>query len=220
MSTFKELQDEVIAVRFNENMRTRIKLWINLGYQRVWSSRDDWDFKRVGGEDMPTFATVAGDPTPDISSLVMERPIEVFDDQGSPLENVNEHKYERLYAPDLIAGNRARPDRFAWVSRKLMLYPIPDAVYTLRASYWRKFCHLNTGTGAITAGFMVEDGDVPIWDAEHHALLVAEAMLLGATQLAAADVPELTAARDGLYAAMLATHAPDNVLQPMQYGRP
>lgn len=218
--TFKEIQDEVISLRFNDNLRTKIKTWINVGYQRVWSSREDWDFRRVGGDDMPTFATTAGDPTPDISSLNVERPIHVFDDQGGELLYVTEQEWERLYAPDIAVGgtSRSRPDRFAWANRDLLLYPIPDKAYTFRMSHWRRFSHLNTGGGAITAGFMVEDGDVPIWDPEHHYLLVWEAIVQGVVGLAAADAPDAIAERDALYGAMVLTHAPDSVQKPMQYG--
>jgi hypothetical protein len=171
--TFEEIQDEIIAIRFRESQRTSVKHWINLRYQMIWAIAD-WPFKFMG----PVNLTVtSGDATPTLPSD-FHRPIDILDDAGFPLSWLEAKDFDRAYEGYTLQGVTAIPDSFKWVDDVITLYPTPDANYTFRLTYERRITHNHLGSTP-TVGLMSDDSDTPLWDAEHHYLLVPAALSLG-----------------------------------------
>lgn len=218
--TYKQIQDEAILLRFNELLRASVKQWIGVGYERIWNLRPDWSFKRSDGDFAASIVTAAGDFTPAMPVAFAEE-IQLFDDQGQEMRYITPQEWDRRYRPDITLNTgRARPTEWTVVDRQLYLGPVPDAIYNLKLSYWRRLCHYDAGlVGLPTQGLMVEDTDVPLWEPEHHYLLVVEAMLIGATLQRGADIQELKLQRDELEAMMIADHVPGSGGRPLQYGR-
>lgn len=54
--TYKQLQDEVIALRFNEGKRASVKSWINLRYSYLWDYAN-WSFKRITAANLAATAS-------------------------------------------------------------------------------------------------------------------------------------------------------------------
>lgn len=170
---FKELQDEVISIRFREGQRSSIKHWLNLRSQLIWAS-SEWPFKHMGPVNL---AVSNGDATPTLPTD-FHRPISVFDDAGFELPWFTPHEFDNSFEAGNLSGTTGAPDSFKWVDDVITVYPTPDADYTYRLVYERRHTYLDSGTTP-TAGLMSGDTDAPIWDSEHHYLLVHGAVATG-----------------------------------------
>lgn len=208
--TYKQLQDEVIALRFNESKRASIKSWLNLRYAWVWDQAE-WVFKRVP----PTALAVAnGSRTPAMPTDLADVE-QVFDDQGATLEELDPDSWDSAFQWDSSSG---RPGYYTTVNRQLYLGPTPNAAYSFKLSYRRRLSHVDSITG-ITGGIMVEDTDQPIWSAEYDYLLVLEAAMLG-MQLEKDDGwAQLKPQRDELLAAMIEDLTDGADTPVVQWGR-
>lgn len=208
--TFKQLQDEVIALRFQEGRRASIKSWINARYAYLWAL-EDWTFKRVP----PTNITVVnGSRTPAMPTDFghAER---LFDDQGAELAAMDVNDWDEAFKWDTSTG---RPSSYTLVSRQLYLGPTPNANYTFTMSYTRRLTHVDSITG-ITGGVMVEDADQALWPAEYDYLLVLEAAMMGMQLEKDEGWQDLRVPRDELLEAMRGDLTSDAVATKTQYGK-
>lgn len=168
--TYKDFQDSVIATRFDESDRAEIKRWLDLRYQWIWSAAD-WNFRRVA---MSTLAVAGGSRTPAMPSD-FSRPNRLYDDLGCRLDYLAPAKWEERFLGDTSS---VRPVAYTVSDRQLYLGPTPDKDYSFSLSYDRRLSHVDPSLGVI-GGTMQDDGDQPLWPAEHDYLLVVDTVILG-----------------------------------------
>jgi hypothetical protein len=183
--TYRQLQDEVIALRFDESKRASVKSWLNIGYQRLWAARD-WSFKHTSA-----FLTLnAGDNSPSMP-LDFARAEALYDSQGFELPYLSRPEWEQdfLYA---VSGKAA-----AWtvIDRQIYIGPKLENADTLSLAYKRRLAIVSATSGVI-GGTLQADTDQPLWPAEHDYLLVLEAAVLGETLLDGLSSADLMARRD------------------------
>lgn len=191
--TFKDIQDEVIALRFDESRRASVKRWINARYAAIWSEAD-WHFKHVTDASL----AVTGGSTAPTTPNELLRVDALYDDNGARLIELSPDRY-RDYATNDTSS--ARPAYYTVIDHQILLWPKPDASYTFKLSYERRLAHVDAGSGII-GGVLVNDGDQPIWEAEYDYALVVDAALMGAQLLDDLGAPDLQAQRDTLVQAM------------------
>lgn len=168
MSTFLELQDEVIARRFNTALRTSIKMWLNNRYNRIWNLAD-WTFKHTSS----AITVTAGDNSPAMPADFAKAEA-LYDQFGDPLPYVSPRRWEEAY----VYATSGVAEAYTVINRQIFLGPKVVAAATLTLPYIRRLCHVDAGTG-VTPGIMVADTDQPIWPAEHDYLLVTDTIILG-----------------------------------------
>jgi hypothetical protein len=192
--TYKQLQDECIALRFNEGNRASVKFWLNLRYAAVWNMAD-WHFKHVKGASL---AVTAGDNTPTMPTDFAKSE-GLFDQYGSPLDYLEPDCWREayLYVPLSVGPAEA----YTVIDREIWLGPTPSGTATYTLSYQRRLSHVDGPSGLIAAGVMVNDNDQPLWEAEYDYLLVLEACILGC-QLLEFSYGELVPQRDEILAGM------------------
>jgi hypothetical protein len=167
------LQDAVLGRRFPaSSQRTNAKRWIATAYQDVWSA-DDWTFKRVS---RASLTMTAGDTTPTMPADFGSA-IELFDDSGNKLEYLSQERFERYYAADLVGSTAGIPSAYTVVNRQIEVSSAPGTA-TYKLSYYRRLSHKESDGTTVTAGFMNEDDDFPLWD-DHHAVLIPRATAIG-----------------------------------------
>lgn len=212
--TFKQIQDEIINIRFKESQRESVKHWINVRYQGVWGFAD-WPWKRQGPVDIQV---TAASPNTSIPTGFL-RPIQLFDDAGNELLWMEPDEFDRNYANAQANGVTGAPDSFKWVDDVLTLGLTPQSDATFSLTYERKLVHLQGGT-VPTVGAMSEDSDVPIWEDVYHYILVMGAMATGLRLENDPTYPQMEEEFDGLLSSMrdhyLPTASPGSHLQ---YGR-
>jgi len=191
---FKDLQDEVLATRFDESQRPRVKRWLNLRYQWLWNQAD-WNFKHVPASD---FVITGGSATPTMPGD-FARVGELYDDQGTPLGYLKPSDWDEYNLPPNQASN-VRSSYFTVIDRQIYLYPTPSAA-TYKLSYKRRLSHVDASVGVI-GGIFVEDGDQPLWPAEHDYVLVVDAVILGQQMSQDPTWTMLVEQRDQLLASM------------------
>jgi hypothetical protein len=165
---FKELQDECVVFRFGENRRNSIKLWLNRRMQAVWGEAE-WPFKRVNRQDVLTDTN---------GQLVMpvgfRRAIAVEDNQGNALEYMVAEEFRENFQWNQV--NLAPPSTYTTWNGQVLFDSNPGGIgIGFKLSYIRRICCYQS-PGELKEGLMVNDNDTPLWDPEHHFLLV-----LGAT---------------------------------------
>lgn len=193
--TFKELQDEVIAMRFDESRRTSVKSWINLRYAAIWN-KQDWTFKHVAGVSL---AVVAGNKLPSLPED-FSRSEGIFDQYGEPLSYLDPSDWNDYFSdPQLTNG---APWAYKIVDREVYLGPTPEATTTFTINYVRRMAHVDGATTLDTPGTMVQDDDQPIWEAEYDYTLVVDACILGQQMLNDPTWSQLVPQRDELLAGM------------------
>lgn len=171
--TYKQLQDEVIDLRFDESKRAKVKSWINIGYQRLWAYRN-WSFKNVAP--VGVTATI----TNNIASLAAPADFAKVTALYSPTTGDR----MRYLPPDLWDENYRTPlglssgiaGDFTVVDRNIFVGPAQAGSFPL--AYKRRLAHVDPNVGVI-GGVMVNDGDQPLWPAEHDYLLIFEAAVQG-----------------------------------------
>ena len=166
--TFKQLQDEVIALRFDESKRASIKSWLNLGYQRIWNLRD-WTFKHASSA---VFVT-SGDNSPPMPAD-FQKAIALYDSNGVELPYLSQQEWEQ----DFVYPTSGKARAYTIIDRQIYLGPKLVNADTLSLSYKRRLAHVDPVNGVI-GGVMVNDGDQPIWPAEHDYALIFEAAVQG-----------------------------------------
>ena len=144
--------------------------WISAAEVAIWNAAD-WEFKRVPLTNLTVVAGVATEPAD------FGKAIELYDPQGTPIAGLPPDKFEELYTAPVPApvGNA---EAYTVIDRQIIVGPTNSGTY--RLSYRRRVSHRADGA-AVTAGVMNSDLDTPVWDAEHHYILVPWAIRLGET---------------------------------------
>lgn len=194
--TFKALQDEVIALRFDDSRRASVKSWLNTRYAALWAL-EDWHFKHVKGA---ALAITAGDATPTMPSDFAKSE-GLYDHNGDRLTYIDPDVYRDAYLnPNVSAADP--PCDYAVIDRELWLGPAPSANRTFTLAYERRLSHIDGPSGLAAAGVMVNDSDQAIWEAEYDYLLVLEAAMFGQQLLNDPTWTMLQPQRDELLEAM------------------
>lgn len=171
--TFKEIQDEVIELRFNEARRASVKHWINLRYQAIWAYTD-WPWRRQGPSDL---TIVSGSANPTLPSDFL-RPVAIYDDLGNELTQLEADEFDADYRYADANNLTGRPETFKWVNDVITLGMTPGSDYIFGLTYERKTSYLSAGTTP-TVGLMTGDSDQPIFDSAYHYILVSGAVATG-----------------------------------------
>lgn len=179
--TYKELQDAVLGRRFPAaSQRANAKRWLRTAYSDVWAAYD-WNFKRVSREPV---AVAAGGLVEMPSAFGKQ--IALYDDLGVRLAELSQERFEEQF--DLTEGGNAFG--FMVVNRQIVVAPDPGTA-TYQLSYKRRLAHLTPDGVAdddvisttVSAGFMDGDSDLPLWDEEHHAVLIPRATVIGLIEM-------------------------------------
>jgi hypothetical protein len=168
--TFKQLQDECVVFRFGENRRDSVKLWINRRMQAVWSE-GEWAFMRVNRADVIT----GWDGNP-IMPTGFRRAITLEDGNGNLIEYMDTETFRNNF-PTNSQGSGI-PSAFTTWNGQILFDTSPGTDVNFKLSYLRRICVFDS-TGNLREGLMVDDGDKPLWDPEHHFLLVLGASSTG-----------------------------------------
>lgn len=147
-STYKEIQDNVLAIlsKSDATTRNRIKNWINLGYQD-FVLRELWPFRETTG----TLATVAGTQeyslTSNFSDIDAQNIIAVSI-QGASNSKLVYWPYNQLRAqqPDFDYEGQAVPTRYYIKSGSIGFWPLPDDAYTVFIDYYKVPTELSSDT--------------------------------------------------------------------------
>jgi hypothetical protein len=171
--TFSTIYNEVADVRFSRdaNKITQIKRWVNAAELELWN-KADWVFKRVPAASL---AIVAGNRLPAMPADY-GKTRSLIDNNGEPLNYMDPQEFDDAYAADTSSGP---PSDFTVVNRQIYVGPTPSASVTFKHGYRRRYAHLDNAS-AVVAGVMSVDTDKPIWDIEHHFVLVPLAIVIGA----------------------------------------
>lgn len=171
--TFRELQDEVLTLRFKEGRRPSSKLWINTRYGDIWSAAD-WPFKHVSPSNV---AVTTGNANP-VLPAGFRRAHRIYDQYGNPLSEMLPQDFDDAYRYYAVNNVTGQPTDFKVVNGVLTLGPTPNVTATFTVAYERGPVHYN-GSSVETALPMTADSDTPIWDSSYHYILVFGAMSMG-----------------------------------------
>lgn len=178
--TFLNLQDAVLGRRFPAaSQRTNAKRWLATAYTDVWNAlRPEnrlWSFELVFRSSL---AVTAGDPTPTMPPDYADT-FTLYDQDGEPLTRLSPEEFEFEFAD---AADNAAPYAFTVVNRQIHLGPTPDGAATFTHTYRRRLAHRESDEVTVSAGFMDEDSDYPLWD-DHHGVLIPRAVAIGLMEL-------------------------------------
>lgn len=171
--TYREIQDEILSLRFNEQRRDPCKNWIGFRYGRIWAAAE-WPFKKV---EPANLTVTVGDDTPTMP-VGFRRALALYNELGDLLAPVEPSAFDDAYRVDAANGVTGVPRDYKIVNQQIVLGPKPSGAYTYTLAYERGPVHFNN-VGAVTAGLMSADSDYPIWDASFHYVLVFGAMSTG-----------------------------------------
>jgi hypothetical protein len=173
--TRQELRNELIAFRFNTNQATSINAWINLAYQQLWCL-EAWPWRRVAPIAVGAASGAIGTVAPPAD---MHRPLQLFDENGVPLEWLTQKDFANLYQQNTSTGTPVHWTAYTNATNsQIYLGPGPATTRSYKLTYLRRISRLVAGT-TDTAGVMSDDADVPAFPSEYHYLLVFGAMSLG-----------------------------------------
>lgn len=157
--TRQEIENEVIATRFNANYQSRIREWVKLAYAKVWGFAD-WPFKY----DTDSVTVTASDPTPTYTATDVAKILKVADEDGMALKYLSKREFDLLYESTTDTGS---PEHYKLDGRSITLGPIPDSSETFSMTYMRRVPDL------------ADDTDEPEFDSEFHYALVFGATAIG-----------------------------------------
>jgi len=196
--TYQEVYTECIDLRFN-NLTLKVaqvKKWVNWAEIWVWNAAP-WVFKRVPPASL-TITALDNTPTmpPDFGKARR-----LYDYLGDRLEYHDPDEFDDLFEGDIIANRTGEPTDYTVRNRQIELAPIPQTNRTYKLPYRRRYSHLNN-VDTVVAGVMSATTDKPIWDVEHHYLLVPTALILGMKLEVDQTAESLRNQRDEMLAAM------------------
>lgn len=195
--TFQQLYLELIDLHFGtqEVRPKQVKGWINTAEVAVWNAAP-WEFKRVSAASLTVTAGAASEPAD------FGKAIRVYDTFGDELEYLPPDEFEENYVAP-VPGPSGNAEAYTVIDRQILVGPPQSGTFKL--AYQRRYSHKADG-GAVTAGVMNSDLDTPLWDPEHHYILVPWAMLLGARLENDEAALALSDERDRLLKAMREEH--------------
>lgn len=175
--TFQQIYTEAINLRFNGNATklAQVKNWVNQAEIALWNSAD-WTFKR-----MPAVVVTVGSSGAMAEPSDFDRAVRVWDPRGFEVPYMNVEDFEDTYvAPVPVPTGNAEfytvYDRLGTNGGVFVGPPEASALYKL--AYQRRYSKRNGG-GGIVQGVMSSDTDTPLWDSEHHYILVPWAIRMG-----------------------------------------
>jgi hypothetical protein len=153
MSTFKVLQDEVLAHGFAEGYRARTKVWLNQAQSRIARHVEIRELYTTS-----SYTTVAGTATYTLPTDFV---------RATGLQNTSQ-QYRLTYVddPNLLREDnllyqRGSPTSFSFSESGLLLSPIPGSVESLLLTYYKRPADLSA------------DGDTSVLPADYHDLMVS-----------------------------------------------
>ena len=174
--TYQALQNAVLGRRFPQaSQADNVKRWLSTAYTDVWSAAE-WTFKQVSRQ---ALAMTAGDSTPTMPTDFGQA-LELYDDAGVPMMKLAQDEFEYRYSDILLNSQTGLPEAYMVVNRQIHVAPLPTTT-TFHLSYKRRLAH-RQANGTVTAGFMDEPDDSPLWD-DHNALLIPRAIALGLQEI-------------------------------------
>lgn len=153
MSTFVEMQDEVLDHGFGPEMRPRVKNWLNQGQARI--------ARMVNIRELLTKSAVATVSGTQSYTLPVDfvRLLSLVDDSGNRILTPVDPYYI-----ESSAASSDRPYLYALSSEGLMLYPTPNLVLSLTLRYFK-------GPTVLAA-----DGDISLLPPDYHDVMVSYAL--------------------------------------------
>lgn len=149
--TFKEIQDAVLADRFNESQRADAKNWINHRYWWIWSL-EPWTFKHAQG----TGTVTAGSRTVTTPTSFLHAHA-VIDSDGVGLRPISDpREFMTVFEPDETGD----PEIFTVIAGVVLVAPTPTAGETFTVLFDREYTQL------------VSDQDTPLLPSGAHFALV------------------------------------------------
>jgi len=169
--TFQQIYTELTDMRFNTQAvkLAEVKRWVNAAELAVWNAAD-WVFKRKAAA---TLAVTIGGRTPTMPAD-FGRAYRLYTDAGLRVDYREPDLFEELY-PSGVANGTVQS--YTVIDRAIHLGPAPATAVNFKLAYEKRYTKSVAGTP--TLGVMSGDTDTPIWDAEHHYVLVPWAMILG-----------------------------------------
>lgn len=173
--TRAEIRTAIANLRFNSTSAklAQIEDWIEAAELELWNAAE-WVFKRVAAENL---TVTASDATPSMPAG-FAKATRLWDDDGCPLRYLDPNEFEELAVPDSLNAVTGTPAYYTVINREIHLAPTPQSSATFKLSYRRRYVHRADGS-TVTAGTMNSDNDTPVWDSEHHYVLVPWAMRIG-----------------------------------------
>jgi hypothetical protein len=172
--TRDEIKTELNNLRFTASTvkDAQILKWISQAEIWVWNQAD-WRFKEIGAQNLTTT----------ISSGIASA---AFPTGMSKIRNLRRSSdgAEMIYvSPDVWDRNfRSVPASLGsgsyYTVRNRTIFVGPGEATTFNGDFVRKYHHLADGATP-TAGVMNSANDTPIWDSEHHYVLVPTAIIIG-----------------------------------------
>lgn len=178
--TYLNLQDAVLGRRFPaSSQRTNAKRWLAAAYADVWTALlaegRMWSFEYVF---LSSLAISANDSTPTMPSDYADT-IDLRDADGVALTRLS----PRVFAEQFTVPSTSAPYAFTVVNRAIHLGPTPGSDATLTHTYRRRLAHVQSDGTTVVAGYMDEDGDYPLWAADHHGVLIPRATAIGLQEI-------------------------------------
>ncbi len=170
--TFADIYNEVVNLRFN-NQATKlaqVKKWVNQAEIALWNAAD-WEFKRVPAANVTVTSGAAAEPSD------FGKALRLYDTYGFEVPYLEPDDFEEQFTAPVpaVTGNA---EAYTVINRQIIVGPAQSGTFKL--AYRRRYAHKDL-TDAVTAGVMSVDTDKPLWDSEHHYILVPWAMRLGET---------------------------------------
>jgi hypothetical protein len=143
MATFKDMQDRISDDLVNESITTTQIQNAILSSIKLYERRAFWFMQTVG-----TFSTVAAQEyysTTDFADMANIKSIHsvlVTNVVKTPLNDADYNSVDAMQTGSVTGA----PSHYTYYQKKLRLYPIPDAVYTVTISYTRQYAALSSDT--------------------------------------------------------------------------
>lgn len=169
-------RDEIVAamqgLRFNTYTAgaslTRLQQWLSAAEVSIWNAAD-WEFKRVPLTNVTVTSGAATEPGD------FGKAIRLYDPRGYELLYMEPDEFEENYSAPVPVPTGAA-EAYTVIDRQILVGPGESGTFKL--SYKRRVSHRADG-GTVTAGVMNSANDTPVWDAEHHYILVPWGIRLG-----------------------------------------
>lgn len=168
--TAQELWDELTNLRFNTQATklAQVKKWLGVAEVSLWNAAD-WNFKRVPVTNLTVTAGAASEPTD------FGKARRLYNGDGQPMAYLSPDEFEATYSVGATLPTGIG-EAYTVINRQILVGPSNSGTYKL--SYQRRYTHLADGSTP-TVGLMNSANDTPLWDSEHHYILVPWAMRLG-----------------------------------------
>lgn len=166
-----QIKDELVNLRWNTSSVkvAQIYNWIAQAEIAVWNAAD-WVFKRVPATNLTVTSGAATEPSD------FDKAIRLWNSDGQPLSYLQPNEFEDLYSVGATSPT-GTGEAYTVINRQIIVGPSNSGTYKL--SYQRRYSHLADGGPSVATGPMNSDNDTPLWDSEHHYILVPWAMRIG-----------------------------------------